>query len=82
MDGEVLRVVQNINHDDNMKRLLLLCTRLITFNSFADELSDASTSYVGGDYTKKRVEVNDHKKTVLTIRFNECLCFGRFRILY
>ena len=35
----------------NMKRLLLLCTLLISFNSFADELSDALTSYVRGDYT-------------------------------
>ena len=48
-----------------MKRLLLLCTLLISFNSFADELSDALTSYLGGDYTsaitsfKKLAELGD-----------------------
>ncbi|MDB9751975.1 sel1 repeat family protein [Gammaproteobacteria bacterium] len=34
-----------------MKRLLLLCTLLISFTSFADELSDAEDAYVRGDYT-------------------------------
>ena len=29
---------------NNMKHLLLLCTFLITFNSFADELSDADNT--------------------------------------
>ena len=34
-----------------MKRLLLLCTLLISFNGYADDFEDALTSYVGGDYT-------------------------------
>ena len=34
-----------------MKHLLLLCTLLISFNSFADELSDANDAYLSGDYT-------------------------------
>jgi len=34
-----------------MKHLLLLCTLLISFNSFADELSDAEDAYRNGDYT-------------------------------
>ena len=36
---------------NNMKRLLLLCTLLISFNSFGDELSDANDAYDRGDYT-------------------------------
>ena len=35
----------------NMKHLLLLCILLISFNSFADELSDAHEAYERGDYT-------------------------------
>jgi len=35
----------------NMKHLLLLCILLITFSSFANELSDAATAYQRGDYT-------------------------------
>ena len=35
----------------NMKRLLLLCTLLISFNSFADEMLDAEDAYNRGDYT-------------------------------
>ena len=34
-----------------MKRLLLLCILSISFNSFADELSDADDAYERGDYT-------------------------------
>ncbi len=51
----------------NMKRLLLLCTLLISFNSFADELSDALTSYVPGDHTTaitlfEKLAEQDHAK--------------------
>ena len=35
----------------NMKRLLLLCTFLITFNSFPDTFSDSVAAYERGDYT-------------------------------
>ena len=48
-----------------MKHLLLLCTLLISFNSFADELSDANDAYERDDYTtpftreKKRAEQGD-----------------------
>jgi hypothetical protein len=35
----------------NMKRLILLCALLITFNSFADELVDAKDAYKLGDCT-------------------------------
>ena len=34
----------------NMKCLILLCIPLITFNSFADEFSDAQDAYINGDY--------------------------------
>ena len=36
---------------NNMKRLLLLCTLLISFNSFADEYSDAIDASLRGDDT-------------------------------
>jgi TPR repeat protein len=35
----------------NMKHLLLLCTLLISFNSFADEFSNAEDAYERGDYS-------------------------------
>ena len=35
----------------NMKRLLLLCTLLISFNSFANDFLDAVAAYERGDYT-------------------------------
>jgi len=35
----------------NMKHIILLCTLLMSFNSFADELSNAATAYQRGDYT-------------------------------
>jgi len=35
----------------NMKRLLLLCTLLISFNSFANDFLDAAAAYERGDHT-------------------------------
>ena len=36
---------------NNIKHLLLLCTLLISYNSFANDLLDAAAAYERGDYT-------------------------------